>query len=230
MPTLAVADPAAAPDLRERTGADVLAGPEAAAELAGSGADVVLNAHHRLDRARARRWPRSRAGRTLALANKESLVAGGRAGHRARRPRAARAGGLRALRARPVPARRRAPTRSARLVLTASGGPFRGRPPQRARRRHRRPGAGPPHLGHGPGRHDQLGDAGEQGARADRGAPAVRRALRPHRRRRPPAVDDPLDGHLRRRRDDRPGQPARHATADRAGPRLARPARRREPA
>ena len=85
-------------------------------------------------------------------------------------------------------------------------------------------GARAPDLGHGPGRHDQLRDPGEQGPGADRGPPALRRPLRRHRRRRAPAVDRALDGHLRRRRDHRPGQPAGHAAADRAGAGLARPA------
>src|SRR4051794_34238423 len=46
IPVVAVAERAAAPDLRERVGpgVEVLAGPGAAAELAGSGADLVLNA------------------------------------------------------------------------------------------------------------------------------------------------------------------------------------------
>ena len=48
-------------------------------------------------------------------------------GHRGRGAGTARAGRLRALRAGPVPARRRRAARCARLVLTASGGPFRGR-------------------------------------------------------------------------------------------------------
>jgi 1-deoxy-D-xylulose-5-phosphate reductoisomerase len=126
VPTLAVADPAAAPDLRERTGADVLAGPEAAAELAGSGADVVLNA---MDGSRglAPTLAALAAGSTLALANKESLVAGGPLVTRTATPgqlvpvdseHSALAQCLRGGRAEEV----------GRLVLTASGGPFRGRP------------------------------------------------------------------------------------------------------
>ena len=125
VPTLAVADPAAAPDLRERTGADVLAGPEAAAELAGSGADVVLNA---MDGSRglAPTLAALAAGSTLALANKESLVAGGPLVTRTATPgqlvpvdseHSALAQCLRGGRAEEV----------GRLVLTASGGPFRGR-------------------------------------------------------------------------------------------------------
>ena len=46
-------------------------------------------------------------------------------------------------------------------------------------------------------------DADEQGPRGDRGARAVRRRLRPHRRRRAPAVDRARHGRVRRRRDDR---------------------------
>jgi 1-deoxy-D-xylulose-5-phosphate reductoisomerase len=65
------------------------------------------------------------SGRILALANKESLVAGGPLVQAGCQRRADRAGRLRALGARPVPARRRA-AEVRRLVLTASGGAFRG--------------------------------------------------------------------------------------------------------
>ena len=180
---------------------------------------------HRLHRARpdavgAASRPHRRPG--------EQGVAGrrGRPGHRRRGTRAAGPGRLRALGAGPVPARRRPrrgrPARAhrQRRPVPRPGG-------RRPRRRHGRRGAGAPHLGHGPGRHDQLRDPGQQGARADRGAPALRRPLRRHRRRGAPAVDRALDGHLRRRRDDRAGQPAGHAAADRARPGLARPAARR---
>lgn len=126
VPTLAVADPDAAPDLRARTGAEVLAGPAAAAELAASGADVVLNA---MDGSRglAPTLAALAAGATLALANKESLVAGGPLVTRAAAPgqivpvdseHSALAQSLRGGR----------PEEVSRLVLTASGGPFRGRP------------------------------------------------------------------------------------------------------
>ncbi|MFC5140279.1 1-deoxy-D-xylulose-5-phosphate reductoisomerase [Actinomycetospora rhizophila] len=126
VPTLAVADPAAAPDLRERTGVEVLAGPGAAAELAAADADVVLNA---MDGSRglAPTLAALAAGATLALANKESLVAGGPLVTRAARPgqivpvdseHSALAQSLRG----------GLPEEVSRLVLTASGGPFRGRP------------------------------------------------------------------------------------------------------
>ena len=69
------------------------------------------------------------AGRRLALANKESLIAGAPVVQRARRTpgRRDRARGLRALRRAPVPARSGRRQDVARLLLTASGGPFRGR-------------------------------------------------------------------------------------------------------
>ena len=90
---IAVADPGAAADLRrELPGVEVLAGPDAATELtATTPADVVLNG---ITGSRGLRPTLAAlaAGATLALANKESLVAG-----------------------------------APRLVLTASGGPFRGR-------------------------------------------------------------------------------------------------------
>ena len=105
---------------------------------------------------------------------------------------------------RPGAARAREEVR--RLVLTASGGPFRGPKPRRARRRDAGRGARAPDLGHGPRGHHQLRDAREQGPRGDRGAPALRRRLRPHRRGRAPAVDRALDGRVRRRLDHRAGR------------------------
>ena len=98
----------------------------------------------------------------------------------ARRARRARAGRQRALRGAPVPARP-APGRPAAMGAPhradgQSGGPFRGRSPGRAGRRHRRRRAGPPDLVDGPEDHDRLVDADEQGPRGDRGPRAVRRA------------------------------------------------------
>ena len=178
--------------------------------------------HDRLGRpgahaGRARRRPHPRAGQQGVAGRRRPARAGGRA---AARP--ARARRLRAQRPRAVPARRArrrgAPARPDRERRTVPRAP-----PRRAGRRDARAGAGAPDLGHGPGHHDQLGDAGQQGPRGRRGAPAVRHALRPHRRRRAPAVAGALDGRVRRRLDARAGQPARHAPADRAGARLARP-------
>ncbi|WP_033228924.1 1-deoxy-D-xylulose-5-phosphate reductoisomerase [Serinicoccus profundi] len=103
---------------------EVVTGPQAATQVAGNGADVVLNGItgsiglHPTLAALA-------AGSTLALANKESLIVGGRLVMDAAAPgqivpvdsehsaiaQALRAGTEREVR---------------RLVLTASGGPFRG--------------------------------------------------------------------------------------------------------
>ncbi|MHA6525349.1 1-deoxy-D-xylulose-5-phosphate reductoisomerase [Tessaracoccus sp. G1721] len=103
----------------------LLLGPEASTQLAGSGADVVVNAIT----GAAGLGPTLAAlaaGSTLALANKESLVIGGRLVTQAAAPgqivavdseHSAFAQALRCGRADEV----------RRLILTASGGPFRGR-------------------------------------------------------------------------------------------------------
>jgi 1-deoxy-D-xylulose-5-phosphate reductoisomerase len=127
VPRLAVASADAAAELRDRLpGVDVLAGPEAATELtATAGADTVLNGIT----GSVGLGPTLAAlasGATLALANKESLVAGGALVTSAAAPgqivpvdseHSALAQCLRGGRAEEVD----------RLVLTASGGPFRGR-------------------------------------------------------------------------------------------------------
>ncbi len=104
----------------------ILAGPDAATELAGWPCDVVLNGMTG-SVGLAPTLAALTAGRTLALANKESLVAGGPLVQDAvQRPdqivpvdseHSALAQCLRGGRAQEV----------RRLVLTASGGPFRGR-------------------------------------------------------------------------------------------------------
>ena len=125
---VAIADATLAPKLQGLVpaGVDVVAGPEAMAAIA-TDADVVVNgvvgfaglgvtlaALH--------------AGRRLALANKESLIAGGPVVQRARSTEGAEIIPVdsehcavhQCLRGNPV-------ERIARLVITASGGPFRGR-------------------------------------------------------------------------------------------------------
>jgi 1-deoxy-D-xylulose-5-phosphate reductoisomerase len=125
---VAVADPAAAARLRaEVPGVEVLDGPAAAAELvASTPADVVLNGITG-SRGLGPTLAALESGATLALANKESLVAGGPLvlGAAAEdqivpvdSEHSALAQCLRGGTADEV----------ARLVLTASGGPFRGRP------------------------------------------------------------------------------------------------------
>ncbi|SED56806.1 1-deoxy-D-xylulose-5-phosphate reductoisomerase [Jiangella alba] len=104
----------------------VLAGPEAAAELAGTQeADVVLNAITG-SIGLAPTLAALESGRTLALANKESLIAGGPLVKQLAKPgqivpvdseHSALAQCLRS----------GSPQEVRKLVLTASGGPFRGR-------------------------------------------------------------------------------------------------------
>jgi 1-deoxy-D-xylulose-5-phosphate reductoisomerase len=128
---VAVADPAAEPAVRAAldaagvTGVRVLAGPDAATEVAAAGADVVLNGLAGAVGLRPTLAALA-AGSTLALANKESLIVGGDLVARAAAPgqivpvdseHMALAQCLRSGSAGEV----------ARLVLTASGGPFRGR-------------------------------------------------------------------------------------------------------
>ena len=103
----------------------IVAGPDAMTELAAWPADVVLNGVVG-SLGLAPTLAALTAGRTLALANKESLVAGGALVRRAARPgqivpvdseHSALAQCLRG----------GSPAEVSRLVLTASGGPFRGR-------------------------------------------------------------------------------------------------------
>jgi len=128
--TVAVSDEAAATRVREAlaeagSSARVLAGPDAATELAGTGADVVLNGITGSVGLRPTLAALA-AGSTLALANKESLVVGGDL---------VRAARLRPDQIVPVDSEHSAIAQALRsgthaevhrLVLTASGGPFRG--------------------------------------------------------------------------------------------------------
>lgn len=107
-------------------GVEVLAGPDAATELAGRGSDVVLNGITGSVGLRPT-LAALEAGSTLALANKESLVVGGALVKAAVRHDAQIV---------PVDSEHSAIAQSLRggarsevrrLVLTASGGPFRGR-------------------------------------------------------------------------------------------------------
>lgn len=127
---VAVASPDAVPGLEEELARlqeprpEVLTGPEAAAELAVSECEVVVNAITGAVGLEPTLAALS-AGRTLALANKESLVIGGHLVVDAASPgqlvavdseHSAIAQALRGGRAAEV----------SRLILTASGGPFRG--------------------------------------------------------------------------------------------------------
>jgi 1-deoxy-D-xylulose-5-phosphate reductoisomerase len=129
---VAVADAAARPALttllREAgaDGVEVLSGPDAATELAGRGSDVVLNGITGSVGLRPTLAALA-AGSTLALANKESLVVGGALVKAAVRHEGQIV---------PVDSEHSAIAQSLRsgsgaevrrLVVTASGGPFRGR-------------------------------------------------------------------------------------------------------
>jgi 1-deoxy-D-xylulose-5-phosphate reductoisomerase len=136
--TVAVADPDAAGTVfaelvrasadagLRQMGVEVLTGPDAAAQLAGRGADVVLNGITG-SVGLGPTLAALAAGSTLALANKESLVAGGPL---------VRAAVRRPCQVVPVDSEHSAIAQCLRggargevrrLVLTASGGPFRGR-------------------------------------------------------------------------------------------------------
>ena len=109
-----------------RPGPKVIAGPDAMAELAGWRCDLVLNAVVG-SLGLAPTLAALRAGSTLALANKESLVAGGplvRAALR-REGQIVPVDSEHSALAQCLRSGRTAEVR--RLVLTASGGPFRGR-------------------------------------------------------------------------------------------------------
>jgi 1-deoxy-D-xylulose-5-phosphate reductoisomerase len=137
---VALADPSAAAGLRERlpAGTELLVGPEALAAIA-TDAEVVVNGVVGFAGLPVT-LAALQAGRRLALANKESLIAGGPVVQRARRTPGAEIVPVdsehcaihQCLRAvlsdkgmASLPDPPEGPLR--RLVLTASGGPFRGR-------------------------------------------------------------------------------------------------------
>jgi 1-deoxy-D-xylulose-5-phosphate reductoisomerase len=128
---VAIADPSLAATLKERVpaGTEVLAGPESLAEIARH-ADVVVNGVVGFAGLPVT-LAALQAGRRLALANKESLIAAGPVVQRVRDTPGAEI----------IPVdsehcavhqclRAVTPTQVARIVLTASGGPFRGRRPE----------------------------------------------------------------------------------------------------
>ena len=175
------------------------------------------------------------AGATLALANKESMVAGGpfvldaarRSGslilpvdseHSALFQCIA-AGGPAGAGERPARDVVTAgpPRALEELLLTGSGGPFRGRTAAELAAVTPERGARAPQLVDGPQDHHRLGHADEQGPRAHRGALPVRRALRAHHRGARPAEHGAQHGAVHRRRDPRAPRRARHAHAHRLG-------------
>ncbi len=165
------------------------------------------------------------AGKRLALANKESLIAGAPVVQKARRtpgaeivPVDSEHCALHQCLAAVQATHRRRPASPHRV----------GRPLPRLDGRAPRHGhggrrAGPPDMVDGAEDHDRLVHAHEQGPRGDRGPRAVRHRLRPHRHRRAPAVDRALHGGAARRVDPGPAVEPRHAPPHRLRPRLARP-------
>ncbi|MER7724482.1 1-deoxy-D-xylulose-5-phosphate reductoisomerase [Streptomyces sp. NPDC096323] len=132
--TVAVASPDAVPALREALrkeyGAgeqppEILAGPDAATQLAGSDCHTVLNGITG-SIGLAPTLAALKAGRTLALANKESLIVGGPLVKALAAPgQIIPVDSEHAALFQALAAGTRADVR--RLVVTASGGPFRGR-------------------------------------------------------------------------------------------------------
>ena len=131
---VAITDESARAELADRISAswpadaprpEIVAGPSATVEVATMPADVILNAVAGAQGLRAT-LAALHAGRTVALANKESLIAGGSLVTRAAAP-----GQLVAVDSEhsALAQCRRAGTAAevSRLILTASGGPFRGR-------------------------------------------------------------------------------------------------------
>ena len=163
------------------------------------------------------------AGRTLALANKESLIAGGPLVKAAvQRPGqlvpvdSEHSALAQCLRAGPADEVRR-------LVLTASGGPFRGRSRDELTDVTPAEALAHPTWDMGPVvtvNSATLVNKGLELIEAhllfDVPYDRIDVVVHPQSRR-------ALDGRVRRRLDDRPGQPARHAAADRARPWLAGP-------
>ncbi len=142
------------------------------------GAAGRATGRHRAQRDHRSRRPAAHAGRAGGRVD-AGPGQQGVADHRRRgchlrsQARADRPGRLGALGTRPVPARR------ARRRGTTAGhhGERRAVPrpaPRGPGRRHTRAGDGPSDLGHGTDGDHQLLDAGQQGARGDRGAPALR--------------------------------------------------------
>ena len=116
------------------------------------------------------------------------------------------------------------PTRHIRrLILTASGGPFRKTPAADLAQGHARAGAQASDLEHGPQDHHRFGHALQQGPGDDRGALAFRRADGAGRCRRASAKHRPFAGRVRRRLAARAAQPFRHVLPDPVRGDLSRP-------
>ena len=155
------------------------------------------------------------AGRTVALANKETLVMAGRL-----MTAAARARGVKLL---PVDSEHSAIFQCLaghsradvhRILLTASGGPFRETPKARLATVTVEDALQHPTWKMGAKITIDSATLMNKGPRGDRGALAVRRRVRSGPDRGAPAVDRALDGGVHRRLRDRPDRRGGHGRAD----------------
>ena len=212
-------------------GVEFIVGPDAAETLArDTEADMVLNALV----GSAGLGPTLaalQAGKTLALANKESLVVGGELVIdlvKGEPERLVPVDSEHAALAHCLRGERREDLK--RVVITGSGGPFRGWTRAELAQGLREGGPRAPRVEDGPEDHDRLGHADEQGSRGDRGALPVRPRVLADPRRCPPRGRRPRDGGVPRRQLEGGVGDRRHAAADPARARLARaPADRRGP-
>ncbi len=175
----ALADPAGYSDLKaglKGFEVETAAGPEAVEEAALRDADLVVAAIVGAAGLRPT-FAAVAAGRTVALANKETLVCAGEAVMET-----ARRAGSTLL---PMDSEHNAlfqaigardPDTIEKMTITASGGPFREWSAERISSSHARRGARPSQLGDGAESDDRLGQSDEQGTGADRGASSVRLA------------------------------------------------------
>ena len=228
---VAVASPAAAAEVRDfisRTGRalaspppQVLSGPDAVSELAAWPCDVVLNGVTGAA-GLAATLAALDAGRVLALANKESLIVGGPlVTSRAKPGQIVPVDSEHSTIAQCLRAGRESEV--LRLVLTASGGPFRGWSRDKLEDVTPEQALAHPTWNMGPLvtiNSATLVNKGLEVIEAHLlfGFGLDRIDVVVH-----PAVDRALDGGVLRRRDDHPGVPAGHAAADLARPGLARP-------
>ncbi len=206
-------------------GTEVAVGEEGMVEAA-RGADVVLNAVVGFAGLPVT-MAALEAGKRLALANKESLIAGAPVVQKARRtpgaeivPVDSEHCALHQCLASVQGTDRRGPAAPDRL-----GGTLPGLDGRAAAHGHGGGRPGPPDVVDGTEDHDRLVDADEQGSRGDRGPRALRGRLRPHRHRGAPAVDRALHGGAARRVDAGAAVRTGHAPPHRLRPRLAGPRR-----
>ena len=202
----------------------VLSGPEAVSEVAAWPCDVVLNGVTGAAGLRATLAALD-AGRVLALANKESLIIGGPlVTSRAKPGQIVPVDSEHSTIAQCLRAGRDSEVR--RLVLTASGGPFRGWSRDRLAGVTPKQALAHPTWNMGPLVTINSATLVNKGLEVIEAHLLFGFSLGPDRRGSAPAVDRALDGGILRWRHDHPGVPAGHAAADLAGPGLARPGAR----